>query len=208
MNTKEKILLTAAEEFAKNGYHRTTIREICESAKVNISAINYHFNSKENLYKTVVDYLFEKVLNDSIEFNFTNLKEWKTEFKKLILDYLEKVMGKSLYGSFLNRILFREMIDPSIIFYTIHKEYIQKHFSRLKKFINYISVQADSEENLNLLVYTLASQYIFYGQNKYLVSLELGDEYLNSHENLDYLAGFITENCYSILRSRKKINLL
>ena len=63
-NTKDMILKVAAELFAKKGFVKTSIREICKEANVNVAAINYHFGNKENLYVKVLiywkDIAFEK----------------------------------------------------------------------------------------------------------------------------------------------------
>lgn len=52
-DTKTKILRTAAELFAKKGFEGTSVRDIASAADVNISAINYHFKSKDSLYWAV-----------------------------------------------------------------------------------------------------------------------------------------------------------
>lgn len=49
-STKTKILRTAARLFAKQGFEGTSIRDIANSADVNVAAINYHFVSKDRLY--------------------------------------------------------------------------------------------------------------------------------------------------------------
>lgn len=53
-STEQKILDAALKLFSKHGLHDTSLREIAELADVNPSAINYHFVSKENLYKQVI----------------------------------------------------------------------------------------------------------------------------------------------------------
>jgi len=60
MKTKDKILLTAQNLFFKNGIDRTSVKEIAEKADINIAALNYHYNSKENL----VDIIFEKIISE------------------------------------------------------------------------------------------------------------------------------------------------
>jgi TetR/AcrR family transcriptional regulator, regulator of cefoperazone and chloramphenicol sensitivity len=48
---KQKRLLTVASEaFAEKGYREATVSEICERAKSNVAAVNYHFGDKETLY--------------------------------------------------------------------------------------------------------------------------------------------------------------
>jgi len=58
--TRERILSAATEIFAAKGYLRATVREICAKAKVNLALVNYHFESKENLYVAVVEQMFEQ----------------------------------------------------------------------------------------------------------------------------------------------------
>ena len=53
-DTKDKIIHEATLLFAELGYEGTSIREIAQKAEVNIAAINYHFNSKENLYSEII----------------------------------------------------------------------------------------------------------------------------------------------------------
>ena len=48
--TRERLLASAVEVFAENGYHEATVAEICERAGANLAAVNYHFRSKKNLY--------------------------------------------------------------------------------------------------------------------------------------------------------------
>jgi len=52
--TRNKIIKAAARIFAENGYDGASIRSIVAKADVNQAAINYHFGSKEGLYRAVL----------------------------------------------------------------------------------------------------------------------------------------------------------
>lgn len=49
--TREKLLSAAADVFMEKGFRDATVSEICLRAGANISAVNYHFGSKEALYQ-------------------------------------------------------------------------------------------------------------------------------------------------------------
>jgi TetR/AcrR family transcriptional regulator, regulator of cefoperazone and chloramphenicol sensitivity len=49
ITTREKVLQTTVELMGKGGPEKLTIRQIAAEAGVNVAAINYHFQSKENL---------------------------------------------------------------------------------------------------------------------------------------------------------------
>lgn len=60
--TKERILRTAAELFARNGYHATGLSELGEAVGLGRGALYYHIGSKENLlYELSVRHVEEMV---------------------------------------------------------------------------------------------------------------------------------------------------
>lgn len=61
MDTREKILKAAREEFSKSGLDGARVDRIARRARVNKAMIYYHFRSKEKLYQAVIDNHMEKV---------------------------------------------------------------------------------------------------------------------------------------------------
>lgn len=56
LETRERLLLVAAERFAERGVDAVSIREICAAAGANVAAVNYYFRDKAGLYREVVEY--------------------------------------------------------------------------------------------------------------------------------------------------------
>ncbi len=54
-DTKTKILDAAQKLFGDKGFEATSLRDITTEAKVNLAAINYHFQSKDSLIGAVID---------------------------------------------------------------------------------------------------------------------------------------------------------
>ena len=54
-DTKERILAAALELFSKNGYAGTNIRELTASLGLVKSAMYKHFESKEDIWNTLLD---------------------------------------------------------------------------------------------------------------------------------------------------------
>jgi AcrR family transcriptional regulator len=52
-DTKDRILDAAERLFAEQGFDGASLRAITSSARVNLAAVNYHFNSKEALLQSV-----------------------------------------------------------------------------------------------------------------------------------------------------------
>ena len=49
-DTRQRVLESAVNVFAQQGFRDATIHEICQRADANIAAVNYYFGSKEALY--------------------------------------------------------------------------------------------------------------------------------------------------------------
>lgn len=49
--TREAILKAACQVFGEKGFHKATHAEICRTAGVNTALINFHFGSKDELYR-------------------------------------------------------------------------------------------------------------------------------------------------------------
>ena len=54
LDTKSRLLETAAVLFAENGYRGASVRHICDLARANPGAVSYHFGGKKQLYRTVL----------------------------------------------------------------------------------------------------------------------------------------------------------
>lgn len=58
--TRGKLLTAAGEIFAEKGFREATVAEICRKAGTNVAAINYHFGSKETLYREAWRHAFAR----------------------------------------------------------------------------------------------------------------------------------------------------
>lgn len=66
--TRRRILLAAGQLFAERGYADTTSKAICEQAQCNMAAVNYHFGSRENLYRALLQEMHKHLISyDQLE---------------------------------------------------------------------------------------------------------------------------------------------
>jgi len=61
-STKARILAAAEEIFANKGFAGASTREIAGEARVNISSLHYHWESKETLYFAVFQNIYDRIL--------------------------------------------------------------------------------------------------------------------------------------------------
>jgi AcrR family transcriptional regulator len=64
-DTGDRIIAAATRLFATKGYEGTSTKEICQAAGANIAAIHYHFGTKENLYRRIIEQFAEERLESA-----------------------------------------------------------------------------------------------------------------------------------------------
>lgn len=194
MNTKEKIILAAAEEFANVGFHATTTRAICQRAEVNIAAINYHFNSKELLYKHVVGYLFDITENIDLKpAKVSTQQEAEQAIRKWIRSILMNITSSESLFSWKNKILFREMLDPSELLPTFFDEYFEPRFAIIEYYIRLGMPDDVSKDAVYLIIFSILGQLLFYGQNQSLIYQVLKNETPELETHYDKIVKYIAD---------------
>lgn len=119
-STKDRIINSAVRLFSTKGFKETSVRDITEGAKVNVSAINYHFATKENLLKEIIN----RFGSQSLEYGVRILSEprSKEEVKFKLTLFLDEIIQGLLENYETTQILFREVSfeneDVSEIFKT------------------------------------------------------------------------------------------
>jgi len=89
---KERILSAAISEFASNGYNAASINTIAKKAEISIGSMYSYFDSKENLFMTLLDIGY-KYLEEALEEVVTmegNLFERLRRMILISIDYAKK----------------------------------------------------------------------------------------------------------------------
>jgi len=107
IKTKEKILATATELFLKKGVDRVGVREIATEAGINLSLMNYYFQSKEKLFETIFDTLVKERA-----ITIREILEADIPIEKKITDYthayIDILLEKPILVSFVLSVIHRD----------------------------------------------------------------------------------------------------
>jgi AcrR family transcriptional regulator len=112
--TRRRILKAASRVFAEQGYEGASIRDIVTRADVNQAAINYHFGSKEGLYRAILELALAALTNaDAAAGNSGRTRE--AELRAFVSRQLRPLLGKDVLSDYL-RIFNWETVRPSPAF--------------------------------------------------------------------------------------------
>lgn len=141
--TQIKIIEAAEIEFAEMGYAGASIREITNRAGVNIAAINYHFGSKEALFKEMVLYYIEPI--NAIRMELLDQALAKNDSKPLplkeVVDIIIRPLLSRLISESCNQFHFMRAMGKGMAEERSFMKEIQKDLLKdiLPKFISAIS---------------------------------------------------------------------
>jgi hypothetical protein len=111
--TRRHILETAVRLFAEYGYADTTSKMICREAGVNIAAVNYHFGSRDDLYRAVLEDVHEHIVNEREMAAIMRADCSAEEKLSMVLDaYIATIYSEQSWHS---RIWAHELIAPSAL---------------------------------------------------------------------------------------------
>lgn len=91
-DTRARIVEAALECFSERGFHGASTREIARRAGANQGLITYHFRSKEELWRAVVDRIFSTLIGKVSE-RLQQLADWddRERARELIRMYVRFV---------------------------------------------------------------------------------------------------------------------
>lgn len=157
---REHIIETAMDLFACKGYEGTSIRDIAESASVNLAMINYYFGSKEKLFENIVKYksdltrvLLDEILNNTklssiekidaiidsyVERLFTHRSFHRLIYQELLLNQREELQTSIINNLLPNSTIIKNIIEAGIKKNEFNKVDIELTISTLIGTINQI----------------------------------------------------------------------
>lgn len=114
--TRNRILLAAEGEFADHGFDGATVRQIALRADVPVALVNYHFGSKEGLYRAIFEMRAPMIVDQRVA--GLRLAEMEPDPERKVEMIVKAVLVPNLHmrstekNSSYARILAREVSDP------------------------------------------------------------------------------------------------
>lgn len=114
--TRTRIVVAAEVEFADHGFDGVSVRQIALRADVPVALINYHFGSKEGLYRAIFEMRAPMIIDQRVA--GLRLAEMETDTERKVEMIVKAVLVPNLHmrstekNSAYSRILAREVSDP------------------------------------------------------------------------------------------------
>ena len=182
---REKLLDTAEELFFNKGYENVSVRELTSAAGVNVAAINYYFQSKENLYRESVRRRLSFVADDLIsamkrEINRDEPPDLRTILSVYINEYMGNILMVKEAGRFIETIS-RDMSEGGIITDILIEEMVAPVHMILKDAITRVRPDLP-EDKISLCIISIGGQMFHFIRAREIIRRITGKEY-----NIEFL---------------------
>jgi AcrR family transcriptional regulator len=161
--TRERILDKAAALFAERGYQHVTVREICDAARANVAAVNYHFGDKLALYRQVVDSAIA-TMKETSELTVAAGRGALPE--EQLRAYVRVFLGRVTTSgppSWIHKLMAHEMKEPSELFELVIREIVEPRLRYVASVVSALSGWAPEDARVMRIVAGLQGQCLIYG---------------------------------------------
>lgn len=199
---KAKLLEAALKIFAEKNLEGASVREIADAAGQNVASIFYYFESKENLYLTLlrgaigeirrgIQDLTEDIQRKRKSGRFSpdeGLKLLKQVFRMALVD---KMANEKLHA--IRRLIAREQMQPTPAFEVIYQEGLQEmHESVTLLVASALDVDPKAPETI-IRTYTFFGQVLIFGVATATILRRLGWDNIDE-KKAEMIATVIDEN--------------
>jgi len=164
-DARARLLAAAGPVFAKHGFDRATVREICGKADVNIASVGYYFGDKFGLYREVFRMIRGQCHDDGPDLPTDaagrEITDPRQQVYGLIYHLLSRMLARDDSG-WESQLMMREMNHPTAVFAEMVEESFRPHFERMLKMIAALSPPETPVHSLEQLALSVVGQCLYY----------------------------------------------
>ena len=189
VSTKTRLLETASRIFSEHGYAGTSIRMIAGELGVSVSAVSFHYGSKEILYKAVLERAaaiseefygpLPSLVRSAYEQNELDQDSAREYLKRFVELFLDWALGAGPV----------DVVKIIIWEHTVPTQYNNIIYEKLKTcFLDVIEILLKvitgikDEYMIKLLTHTIAGEIIYFYEDRMVVEYNLIDNYTTNKD--------------------------
>jgi len=180
-DSRQRILLTALELFANQGFANTSTREIALKANVNLSSIKYYFGDKVGLYKATYQEPMNCPRNDISL--FTNKLTIDEALDGLFLGFLAP-LKENEHVKLCVKLHMRETLDSTGLWDSAIENELKPHHEAFANVLRKELGDTPSDEDVHRLTFSIMSFGIFLFVGQDIIGI-IQPSLLNSYKAID-----------------------
>ena len=202
VETKTRLLESAGPIFASKGFSKAMVREICDSAGVNLAAVSYHFGDKLHLYIATVEHARHWIHERTPDRPLDEDLPAETRLALLIQTMLTRFLGDDS-GTWHLQLLNREILNPTAACEKLIEQHFRKRFEELMRLIDELGGPGLPQYDLERMAFTVMGQCFHYVIAQKFVGLMTRSSGTHQHYTVEELTEQITRFCLAGIKHWK-----
>jgi len=201
--TRQRLLEAAGEVFAEHGYRSATVRQICDRAKANVAAINYHFGDKAKLYAATLLHAHRCAMENATVPPPDAAKAPPEQRLRMFIHGMLRGAAAEGRPAWQVKIMTREMSEPTDMLDAIVEHGIRPRYEFIKATIRDLLGGEPTEEQLRLTAWSIVGQILFYRFGRPVIT-RLYPPIRFDEPEIDRIADHITAFTLAALKGLRK----
>jgi TetR/AcrR family transcriptional regulator, regulator of cefoperazone and chloramphenicol sensitivity len=173
-DTRTRLIDAAGQVFAEKGFRAANVREICQLARANVAAVNYHFGDKEQLYLESVRSAYQSCAAN------VPLPQWPngTPPAQKLRDFVQTLLRRVLSErepAWHMQLWMRELAQPTSACAEWVREYVRPMAQLLGGVLREILPSTDPKQ-ITLIAFSIVGQCLHYRLSRPVVALLVGEQ--------------------------------
>lgn len=160
-DTKQRLIDAAGTIFAEKGYEAASVRDICQLAKANLAAVNYHFGGKRQLYVMAVRHA-QCCRQEDVPFPEFPADLPAAERLRAFIGVMFERMLSADRPKWHLEIMLHELARPTEACAAVVEDYIRPMADALRAILNDLLPADLSEEQRWMIGFSTVAQVLFY----------------------------------------------
>ena len=165
VETRDRLLKSAAQLFADRGFKKVTVRDICRAARANVASVNYHFGDKTGLYREVLQLAIDTMRATTDAAREAGEGQPPDErLRRYINVSMCRVMNGG-NGPWISRLIHREMTDPTPTLDAIVEQAFRPRVDDLSAMVADILACGADDARVSQCVASIQAQWMLFVPN-------------------------------------------
>jgi AcrR family transcriptional regulator len=190
-DTRQRLIDAAGPIFAEKGCEAASVREICLRADANVSAVNYYFRSKEQLYIETVRFAY---LSCSREVPMPTWAEG-TPARQRLRDFIRAFLIRVVEHPgppWHSLLMWREAAQPTAACAEFVRDFVRPTFGQLLDVLRDMTPPDLPGDKLRMIAGSIVGQCLHHHHSRHIIAMLVGEEEARNL-TVDRLTEHITE---------------
>jgi AcrR family transcriptional regulator len=189
---RERLLLAAMQVFARDGFDKGSLRQICLKARANLASVKYYFGDKKGLYREVLVESHRRALEHEPQVTLSSDMKPEETLRLWIRFCLRFILLKRASNPVLGQLVAHEMRQPTACLGEFLKLVVRPFHEELHRIIAAVLRKPEPDMQCEMLAHHIVGLCVHFDHGRVFID-RLGPPVPKTEPDIERLASGIAD---------------